>query len=130
MKTKMSFALSAIILLTALTSCGGSGSNNNNNLANNGNFDAYYNQCLYDTSCYNTLFENQFGYNNNFFAGYQTYNGYPCQTWSIPYYNNAGAFLGNQQFGIAPPGAYMPQYGINGTGGAFSIGFGGSVGWN
>jgi hypothetical protein len=125
MKTKITFALSTIVLLSGLTSCGRS-NNNNNNLRNNST-NAYYQQCMNDPNCYNQLFTHQFGPNSNgYFSGYQNFGGYNCQTYTIPSYGYGG--YGTQQFAVAPQGAFLPQYGINGTGGSFSIGA--NFGWN
>lgn len=123
MKTKITFALSTIVLLAGLTSCGKSSSNNSANST-----DAYYKQCQNDPTCYNQLFTNQFGPNSNGYnPSYQNFGGYNCQTYTIPSYNNYGNY-GTQQYVVAPQGAYLPQYGINGTGGSFSVGA--RFGWN
>ncbi|MEI7441871.1 MAG: hypothetical protein WCK43_09635 [bacterium] len=127
MKTKITFALSTIVLLAGLTSCGKSSSSNSANST-----DAYYKQCQNNPNpnCFNNLFTNQFGPNSNsngYFSGYQNFGGYNCQTYTIPSYNSYGGY-GTQQYVVAPQGAYLPQHGINGTGGSFSVGA--SFGWN
>jgi hypothetical protein len=122
MKTKITFALSTIVLLAGLTSCGKSSSSNSANSA-----ETFYKQCQNNPNpnCFNNLFTNQFGPNSNgYFSGYQNFGGYNCQTYTIPSYGYGG--YGTQQYVVAPQGAYLPQYGINGTGGSFNIGIAGS----
>ncbi|MEZ4814281.1 MAG: hypothetical protein R3A80_03625 [Bdellovibrionota bacterium] len=120
---KIKNVLSAIVLVVGVVACG-SKSNNNSN-ANPAASDVYA-RCGNDQNCINQYFSQQYGPNSQ---GYYQGNmgcggGYQCQVYQVPQYSNGcNQGCGTQQYVVAPQGAYIPQYGIQGNGGSFYMGF-------
>ena len=123
----MIHGLSAFALLFCLASCGskGSGSNNNQTATD------LYNRCGSNQNCNNQQFTQQYGPNSQgYYQGTQNYGGAQCQVYNVPNYQQGCNYgCGQQQYIVAPQGAYIPSQGIYGQGGSFYASFGYSQGY-
>jgi len=113
-----------------MSACGKKGSDNGANTAYNPNANDVYARCGNNQQCINQYFSQQYGPNQGgYYQGQQNCGGgYQCQVYQVPnYQQGCNQGCGTQQYVVAPQGAYIPQYGINGGGGSYfqaSFGYG------